>query len=61
MEKYVGYEIYGCSKHPQKHGRYIGKTPILEQALAVCKNAKKRGESYFMYGIKANGEKVLFL
>ena len=56
MENYIGYEIYECPKNPTEHGKYIGKTPILEQALKAC-----CGKNYFIKGIKPDGTKVLFL
>lgn len=60
-KNYIGYEVYECPKNPTEHGKYIGKTPIYEQALDACNNAKNHGESYFIKGIKADGTKVLFI
>lgn len=61
MYKYKWYEVYECSQIPTEHGKYIGKTPILEQALTACEKAKECGLFYFIYGIKADGSKVIFL
>ena len=47
---YVGYEIHECAQRPTDTGRYVGKTPVLAQALEAC-----------LYGIKKDGTKVLFL
>lgn len=59
--KYVGYAVYECPSHPTEKGQYIGKTPIYEQALTACENAKAQGKSYFIKGIKADGMEVVFL
>lgn len=61
MENYIRYEVYECPKSPTEHGKYIGKTPIYEQALNACNNAKDCGKSYFIKGIKADGTKVLLI
>lgn len=61
MEKYVGYAIYECPVSPTEYGKYIGKTPVLEQAIEVCEKAKANGKSYFIKGIKADGTEVIFL
>lgn len=59
--KYVSYEIYKTPDKPTEHGKYIGKTPILEQAQVAVENAKAEGKSYFIMGVNERGEKVLFL
>lgn len=58
---YVGYEIHECAQRPTDTGRYVGRTPVLAQALEACLRAKEHGGSYFIYGIKKDGTKVLFL
>lgn len=58
---YVGYAIYECPKRPTEQGTYIGKTPLIEQAIAACENAAKEGKSYLIKGIQADGTEVLFL
>ena len=58
---YVGYEIHECAQRPTDTGRYVGKTPVLAQALEAYLRAKEHGGSYFIYGIKKDGTKVLFL
>ena len=59
--RYIGYAIYKCPNNPTEKGQYIGKTPIYEQALTVCENAKAQGKSYFIKGIKADGTEIMFL
>ena len=61
MKNYIEYEIYECPKNPTEHGKYIGKTPIYEQALNVCNNAKDCKKNYFIKGIKLDGTKVLLI
>lgn len=61
MEKYIGYAVYECPKSPTEYGKFIGKTPVLEQAVNACEKAKADGKSYFIKGIKADGTEVIFL
>lgn len=61
MEKYIGYAIYECPARPTEYGKYIGKTPILEQAMKACEKAKVDGKNYFIKGIKADGTEIIFL
>lgn len=61
MEKYTGYTIYECPTNPTEYGKYIGKTPILEQAVKVCETAKADGKNYFIKGIKENGKEIIFM
>lgn len=61
MGKYVAYAVYECPKNPAEYGKYIGKTPILEQAIKACENAKISGKNYFIKGIKADKTEVIFL
>lgn len=58
---YVGYAIYEDPEQPTEHGKYIGKTPLIEQAISACENADKEGKNYFIKGIQADGVEVLFL
>lgn len=58
---YIGYAIYKCPKNPTENGEYIGKTPVLAQAVTACEIAKTQGKSYFIKGIKADGSEVVFL
>lgn len=60
-KEYVGYAIYEGPDVPTEHGKYIGKTPIYEQAEAACANAATRGKIYIMKGIKKDGTQVVFL
>ena len=59
--KYVAYAIYECPASPTEYGKYIGKTPVLEQAVQACEKAKANGKSYFIKGIKADGAEVIFM
>lgn len=59
--EYTSYEVYECPMKPTEYGKYIGKTPIYEQALNACRNAKEHGKSYFIKGIKSDGTKVLII
>lgn len=61
MEKYVGYAVYECPKNPTEHGKYIGKSPILQQAMTACVRAKAVGKSCFIKGIKTDGTEVVIL
>lgn len=61
MEKYVGFAVYECPENPHEHGKYIGKSPILAQALTACEKAKASGKNYFIKGIKTDGKEVVFL
>lgn len=61
MEKYVAYAVYECPKSPKDYGKFIGKTPLLEQAMEACEKAKQNGKSYFIKGVKADGTEVIFI
>lgn len=54
--EYVKYEIYECPKNPTEYGKYIGSTPILEQAQAVAAKGNR-----LIKGVTADGGKVLLL
>ena len=59
MEGYaiLGYEIYECPKCPAENGTYYGKTPVLEQAEAVVRNAKRKGRELFLKAVCSDGKK----
>lgn len=61
MGNYIGFAIYECPKNPTEHGKYIGKTPVLEQAIMACAMAKASGKSYFIKGIQVDGTEVVIL
>lgn len=61
MEKYVAYAVYECPKSPTEYGKFIGRTPVLEQAVEACEIAKASGKSYFIKGIKEDGTEVIFM
>lgn len=56
MENYtiLEYEIYTCPKNPTEEGVYYGKTPILEQAQSIIKNAKG---NLFIKAVCSDGKK----
>jgi hypothetical protein len=55
--EYVGYEVYECPANPYEYGKYIGKTPIYEQAV----KAKEEGKNRFIKGVKHDGSRVMVL
>ena len=61
METYVEFRVYECPKKPNEKGKYIGKTPYLDQAVAACTAAKAHGGNYFVKGVRADGTEVLLL
>ena len=60
-DEYVGYAVYEGPSVPTQHGKYVGKTPIYEQAEAACENLAKSGKIPLMKGIKNDGTEVVFL
>lgn len=58
---FKSYKIYECPENPIEYGKYIGKTPILEQAIEACKKAKVYGKSYCIKGVKTDETEVIFL
>lgn len=58
---YAFYEVYECPTSPTDHGKYIGKTPIYEQAINTCNKAKECGKNYFIKGVKFDGTEVLLI
>lgn len=51
------YEIYEYPQCPTDNGRYYGKTPLLEQAETVIKNAKESGKMLFLKAACSDGMK----
>lgn len=51
------YEIYECPQHPIENGKYYGKTPVLEQAETVVRNAKEHGQMLFIKAVCSDGKK----
>ena len=51
------YEIYECPQYPTENGKYYGKTPVLEQAEIVVRNAKERGQMLFIKAVCSDGKK----
>lgn len=65
---FLRYLVYECPSYPGASGRYIGQTPIEEQAVSAVKNHNERraedGYTYpawLIYGLTPSGEKVIFL
>lgn len=65
---FLRYLVYECPASPGTSGRYIGQTPIKEQAVSAVNNHNERraedGYTYpawFIYGLTPSGEKVIFL
>ena len=48
MYKVLNYEVYRGPDRPQDDGKYIGRTPIKEQALNAVKKAKEQGLVYYI-------------
>ena len=55
--KILYYEIYEFPQCPADSGRYYGKTPVLEQAETIIRNAKENGELFFMKAVCSDGKK----
>lgn len=51
------YEIYECPQCPTENGKYYGKTPVLEQAKAAVRNAKRDGRELFLKAVCSDGKK----
>lgn len=65
---YAWYEVYECPSAPSDSGRYIGATPVKEQAFSAAErhNAEirhraKTGKFWFVKGVLHSGERVTFL
>lgn len=59
--EYVSYEVYECPANPYEYGKYIGKTPIYEQAVQAVQKAKEKGKNLFIKGVKHDGSRVMIL
>lgn len=55
--KILYYEIYEFPRSPRDSGKYYGKTPVLEQAETVIRNAKENGGLLFMKAVCSDGQK----
>lgn len=53
----LNFEIYECPQCPVDHGIYYGKSPVLEQAEAVVRNAKDTGKNLFLKAVCSDGRK----
>ena len=53
----LNYEIYECPHCPTANGKYYGKTPILEQAKSIVRNAKDNGQMLFIMAVCSDGKK----
>ena len=68
MNMYSYYEIYECPSVPTMNGKYIGATPIMEQALnardrhnAEIVHGAKAGAYWMVKGVLSNGDRIVFL
>lgn len=52
----LGYELYEYPKSPTENGRYYGKTPLLEQAETILKEAKENGLQLFIKAVCSDGK-----
>lgn len=57
-EQYVSFRIYECPEKPTETGKYIGGTPIFEQAFRAVRLAAEHGKSYFVKGVKPDGTEI---
>lgn len=51
------YKIYECPTSPTDSGKYFCKTPILEQAETIVRNAKANGKQLFIMAVCNDGKK----
>lgn len=61
------YEVYECPEKPTERGRYIGASPVYDQAAQAVErhNAEyrhgKARSAWFLKGVLPNGDRVVFL
>lgn len=53
----LGYELYEYPESPTETGKYFGRTPILEQAETIVRNAKTNGKELFIKAVCSDGKK----
>lgn len=51
-----GCELYECPALPTDSGKYFCKTPILEQAETIVRNAKTNGKQLFIKAVCSDGK-----
>lgn len=52
----LGYELYEYSKSPMDNGRFYGKTPLIEQAETIVRNANENGMKLFIKAVCSDGK-----
>ena len=52
----LGYELYEYPESPTETGKYFGRTPILEQAETIVRNAKTNGKQLFIKAVCSDGK-----
>ena len=53
----LGYELFEYPKSPTENGKYYAKTPLLEQAETIVRNAKTSGKQLFIKAVCSDGKK----
>lgn len=66
MTNFCFFEIWECPDKPTSKGKYVGASPISEQAFSAVErhNAESKrtgGKMWFIKGVRNNGERVTFL
>lgn len=52
----LSYELYEYPKSPTENGKYYGKTPVLEQAECIVRNAEEAGQRLFIKAVCSDGK-----
>lgn len=59
--KVDSFEIYTGPEKPTEHGKYYGKTPILEQAINVVEQSFKNGKTMYIAVRLTDGNQLFIL
>ena len=59
--KYAYYKVYEGAKSLTENGKYIGKTPIFEQAVGAVEKAREEGKIYFIKAVDNSGKEYTLL
>lgn len=52
---FSSFEVYEGPDDPAGKRKYVGSTPLWDQALTAVKNAAKRGKTYLILGVRDDG------
>lgn len=52
----LGYELYEYPASQTENGKYYGKTPVLEQAECIVRNAEEAGQRLFIKAVCSDGK-----